>query len=103
MSLQTQFNSKTHTLIIYVPKKLNELTFEAFKSSYEINDGLINPEIYEVNLAKTEVVNSTGLLSILSLFHYANDRKAKVVLLNSKPQVKQVLIENQYNEIMKLG
>lgn len=103
MAVHSKFDDKNSVLSISVPSKLDESCFHDFKSAFEIRDVLVKPKIYQLDLIGTDEVNSTGLLLILSLFHYAEDRNAKVKVANIKPQVKRFLIENQYNEIVELS
>jgi anti-anti-sigma regulatory factor len=101
MPCESKFIKKSKTLSISVPEKFNDAVFQEFKHCYESN--LLDPAIYQVDLKKTDEINSTGLVLLLSLFYYAKDRGKNVQLINTKPQVKQFLIENQYSEIIKLG
>jgi anti-anti-sigma regulatory factor len=103
MVFKSNFDEISKTFMITATKRLDETIFNEFKQCYENPNLIIQPKIYQLDLRLTEEINSTGLLLLLSLFNFARDRGAKVVLVNSKPQVKQFLIENQYNEIMELG
>lgn len=103
MIVSSQFDEKNKTLNISIPEKFDESCFHEFKSSFEIRNVLITPKLYQIDFIKTVDINSTGLLLILSLFHYANDHNAKVKLINIQPQVKRFLIENQYNEIVEMS
>ncbi len=84
-----------------MPEKFDESVFIEFKQAYE--NFFINPTVYKIDFKKTEEINSTGMLLLLTLFHYAKDRGKNIQLINTKPQVKQFLIENHYNDIINLG
>lgn len=103
MPINSKFDEKNSTLNITIPVKFDESCFHDFKSAFEIRDVLVMPKIYQIDFSGTDDINSTGLLLILSLFHYAKEHNAKVKLINIKPQVKHILIENQYNEIVELS
>lgn len=103
MSIYSKYDEKNSTLNILAPIKLNESCFHDFKSSFEIRNILVQPKVYQIDLVDTDDVDSTGLLLILSLFHHAKDRNAKVRLINIQPQVKRFLIENQYNEVVEMS
>lgn len=103
MSIYSKFDEKNGVLSISTPLKFDESCFHDFKSAFEIKDALITPKTYQLDFTNTDHINSTGLLLILSLFHYASEHNAKVRLVNINPQVKRFLIENQYNEIVELS
>lgn len=101
MSISSSLSGDGATLTITVNGRFDATLLDEFRRSYE---DIAGPAVknYNVDLGKTEHLDSSALGMLLVLRDYAGGDKAMITISNCSPEVKKIFSISSFEQLFKI-
>ena len=97
MSVSTRISDNGHVMTITMPSKFDFNIHYELRKAYEDKNTLKN---FVVDLSKTSYMDSSALGMLLQLKEHVGEEEHSVKLVNTKPNIKEILHIANFDKLM---